>query len=479
MIATRLTRASDWLDVIASQTGRVALVALAVLALVATVILVEGTHGHLLIVAAFVPLAAWAVIRAPTVAVGLLPAVQVLDWIRVQTALASLSPRTVLIGFLALGRVATFVGLLRRRVDLRIASAALAIWWLLSPLRSSHSVYGESPLRGLVTDGSFVAIVMIGATFGNDFSALRNIARGAAAGLLVLGAASVLVSLGWLPEPDRVSPGREIFGVQSPFSHNYGFDVPWDAVALLVPLCAPFYWLAALDPHSSRRTRYEATAALALLSITVLLLFQARAMVAQIAIAAVAMSFLAGRRVLAVVGTALVLFGVAAVGRLVLDVDEISTSIRVETDLEAVSAAFGSIRAALMGVDEQSVVGAVLSEPALGEAAAGFSAVPIHNLFLSNLVTGGLLSVLALASVVVLAGVRLLRSDLSQPAAKVLLVAFALVLLELNLEPVRSNVIGSWLVLGLVLGQEIVRKQSLSIHDVPGTSERRKAHSAA
>jgi hypothetical protein len=387
--------------------------------------------------------------------------VQALDWLRFDTSLASLSPRTVLIATLVLARLNAYGDMLRRRSDLWYVSAALAVWWLLSPLRASHSVVGESPLRGLVTDGAFIAVLLIGATFGSDAVALRSVARGAAAALLFLGLASLLVSVGWLDEPDRSAPGREIFGVQSPFLRNYGLDVPWDAVALLVPLCVPYYLLALLDLRSSTRARYEAGVVLVLLISAFGLFFQARGMVAQVLIAAVLMTILARRRALAVTSVLLAAVGIGLIGRLILDIDEISTNIRVRANGEALSTAFESISHVLVGADEEIVMNAVLSEPELGDATAGLS-IAIHNVFLGDLVTGGILSFLALAVVVVYVGVRLILSDLTDPSAKVLLVAFVLVLVEMNIEPLRANVIGSWLILGLALGLEAPRESRAS-----------------
>jgi hypothetical protein len=476
--ATVVRRVAD------APSGSRPLVAIAAILLagLAVALVLGGAPGRLIVVCLFGVAAAWGVSRAPSVALGALPATQAADWIRVQTALASIAPRTVLIALLALQRSRAFASLLRARVDLRFVTGALGIWWLLAPLRSSHSTFDESPLRGLVTDGSFVAITFIAATFASDTSALRNVARGSASAILVLGLASLLVSVGWLAEPERTSPGREIFGIQSPFSRNYGFDVPWDAVALLVPLCVPYYLFILLDSRTGdRRSRIEAFAALGLLSLVITLLFQSRGMLAQLVIAGVAMSFLAGRHILAFAGTAVLAVGVVAAAHALVDVDAISTNIRLKTDVESIATTFGSVRTALTGVDEERVVGAVLADPALGGATASFSSVPIHNLFLGTLVTGGVVSLLALLSVVGYAGFRLLRSDLTQPSTKILLVAFVLVVVEMNIEPLRANVIGAWLILGLALGLEAPRAREVE-HGLPAsrtTRWRRRAHSPA
>lgn len=430
---------------------RSVLAAAAICAAAALALVIGGTRGRLVFLAVLAPLAVWLIRRTPSVAVGVLPAVQAADWIRVQTAAASLSPRTVFIALLALGRLRGYLDLVRERTDLRLVTAALGIWWLLSPLRASHSIFDESPLRGLVTDGSFVAVAIIGMTFGNDASALRNIARGSAAALLALGFASLLVSVGVLAEPSRTSVGRDVFGLQSPFSRNYGFDVPFDAVALLVPLCAPYYLLALLGNDTARRDRREAAAIMASLTVVFIMFFQARGMVAQLVIAAIVMSALAGRRILAVAGAAFLVFVALVAGRAILNADEISTNIRLKSNLEAISTAFQSIGNIAIGTDEGKVMNAVLSQSVLSEATAGYS-IAIHNLFLSSLVTGGIVSFLALASVVGYAAVHLLRSDLTLASSKVLIVALALVVIEMNIEPLRANIIGAWLVLGLALG---------------------------
>ena len=341
--------------------------------------------------------------------------------------------------------------MLQIRTDLVLVTAALGAWWLLAVVRASNSVFDESASSALVTSGGFVAIVVIGMTFANDFGVLRNIARGAAAALLVIGGASILVSLGWLAEPDRVAPGREIFGLELPFSRNYGFDLPYDAVALLVPLCVPYYLLALLNGGSRRLERREAALTLALLSFVFVALLQARGMVLQVFVAAVAMSFLVGRRTLAIAGLAALVVGVALGSYVVLTGDG-GKSFRIETSLEAIRVTTDSVQATVTGVNEDEVIQNALRDPGLREETRGFDQIPIHNLFLANLVTGGLFSLLALVGVVAYAAVRLLRSDLAEPTSKVLLVAFGLVLIELNIEPIRANVVGAWLILGLALG---------------------------
>ena len=74
---------------------------------------VGGEEGRLIALVVFGVLAAWIVYAASEVAVGLLPAVQAADWLRADTAIASLSPRTILIGLLAASRVRAYGGCFR------------------------------------------------------------------------------------------------------------------------------------------------------------------------------------------------------------------------------------------------------------------------------------------------------------------------------------------------------------------------------
>lgn len=437
------------------------LASLAAGATLACALLAFDAQPALVAVGAFAPLAAAAVATSASFALGLLPATQAFDWIRVDGGLASLSPRTVLIALLFASRLRQLAAILRARADLRIVALALGAWLLFAPLRASHDSFGESPMRGFVTEGAFVGTALVAMTYRGSMRALTAVARGAAVSLLVLAAASLLVNIGWLPKPDRFGPDQEIFGIRLPFVRNYGFDVPYDAVALLLPLCIPYYWFAILGSRAGRTARLEGVLVLTSLGPAFAVLFQARAMIMQLLVALCIAVVLAWRprwvrrRVIAVASAAAVGI-VIAVGAM-LDLagaDLLSNRVRTEIDAHVMTTAFREPRMLISGIEEARIVDPVLEDPALGNAVESFATVPIHNFFVADFARGGLVSLALILGVFAYAGVRVVRSGLEEPAARILFASFALVIIEMNLEPVRANVVGAWLVLGLCLGLE-------------------------
>jgi hypothetical protein len=285
---------------------------------------------------------------------------------------------------------------------------------------------------------------------------LKAVAIGSAAALVTLGIAGVLASSGVLPIPSRVQADRIILGLQSPFLRNYGLNVPYDAVALLVPLCVPFLALCVFRGPR----RLLAGMGLGLISFVVLLVFQARGMLLQIAVALVVAAWLVLKSFRAVL-LPLAGFAVLQLGIVLFTSDQLSSGIRVGTDAAAVQQVISAPENLLFGANEDAVFQTGANNAGYGAAvAADQGANAIHNLFLQNLVEGGLPSFLLITSayaLLLLQALRAYRIERLSSAPMVLLMAAILVILEVNLEPVRANIVGSWLVLGLVLGRTSVR----------------------
>jgi O-antigen ligase len=293
---------------------------------------------------------------------------------------------------------------------------------------------------------------------------LKAVAIGSAAALVTLGIAGVLASGGVLSLPSRVQADRLIFGLQSPFVRNYGLNVPYDAVALLIPLSVPFLLLCVFRGPR----RLIAGTALALISFFVLLVFQARGMLLQLAVALAVAAWLlmkSFRAVLLLLGG----FAVLQLGIVLFSSDQLSSGIRIGTDAAAVQQVMGSPETLLFGTNEDIVFQIGANNAGYGAAiSTDPGANAIHNLFLQNLVEGGLLPFLLITSAYGMLLFHAFRGYLRERgsfASMVLLLAAVLVILEVNLEPVRANIVGSWLVLGLVLGRSSVRPPPTSEYE--------------
>jgi hypothetical protein len=399
----------------------------------------------------------------PVFALGLLVASQVLDTFQVQTPIASVSVRTALIALLALSQFPNFLARLKGRAELRVTFVLLLAWLAIYPLRMLHTP-ADVVLRALVTNASFIAIAMIGASLAESKNVLRTVAGGAALALGVLGSTGVLVSLGYLSAPDRVSLSRSLFGVTSPFVRTYGLDVPFDAVALLTPLCVPFLAVTMLGRKERSIARIVSLLLLVGITLASGLVFQARGMLLDIGLVLFLSAWLTGYRSLRIIAASVSLLLIPTVVNLIFS-DEISSGLRIATAQAVIEEVAANPASLLLG-SNQDLLYARGAE--MAGAAAAISYVPganvIHNLFLQNLADGGILAALLIGVAhLVLAyyAVRLWRANPAGRDTQVLLIAVAVVLLELNLEPVRANIVGSWLVMGLCLGRQVTRPRTI------------------
>jgi hypothetical protein len=315
-------------------------------------------------------------------------------------------------------------------------------------------------MRGVITNASFVAIAIIGAALAESKHVLRSVAAGATVALGVLGGSGILVSLGYLPPPSRVTMARTLFGITSPFVRNYGLDVAFDGVALLIPLCVPLFAVTVLYRRERVVHRLVSLLLLAEITFVAWLVFQARGMLVDMGIALILSAWLTGRRTLQALatGTSILL---VPIGAYLISSDEISSGLRTgaaravfeQILANPVSLFVGSNQDLLYarGAELSGVAFAISYEP---------GANVIHNLFLQNLAGGGFLAFLLVGSayaVLLYHSVRLWFANKSDLESQVLLVAVVLVIFELNVEPVRANIVGSWLVMGLCLGRQISR----------------------
>jgi hypothetical protein len=412
------------------------------------------------------PIAVWLCRVRPVLALGLMVASQVLDSLQVQTPVASLSARTVLIVLLVVSQFPAFLERLRARAELRLTFIFLLAWLAIYPLRIVHTS-ADLVMREVVTNASFVAVAAIGAALSESKHVLRTVAAGSALALGVLGTSGVLVSLGYLQAPARVSLSRSFFGITSPFVRNYGLDVPFDAVALLIPLCVPFLALNVLGRKGSLRLRAGSLVVLLGITLAALLVFQARGMVIQIGLALLLSAWLTRNRLWFVIGVGASALLLPSTVNLIFLSDPISSGLRLGTAQAVLEQATNP--ASLLFGSNQDLLFATGAENAGFAAAISYAenANVIHNLFLQNLAAGGLFAFLFMSAahvVLVYYAIRLWRVDRAVFESQVLLVAVALVLLELNLEPVRANIVGSWLVMGLCLGRQVrqTRKSPLN-----------------
>jgi hypothetical protein len=327
---------------------------------------------------------------------------------------------------------------------LRVGVGLLLVWVATFPMRTTYEPLSEA-LRDGLTAASFVAVVLVAAGFAGK-RAIRATALGAAAGLLTLGAIALVASLGALPLPSRNEAARVFFGFQMPFRRNYGLPVGYDSIALLAPL--PVAYCAV-----HLRRHWPTLIALTFVFLTV---FQARGMVVQVILALVALPILRRphRMWLLVPLFFVALALVPGDANAEIDISNLGRSV---VNAQTVHDASHDPVSFLTGRDQTVYLLTALSrfDPKLVLAYSGLGHVPVHNFFLSNLVAGGWLALLALAGafvVMLFTAYRDWRNAPGDRASQTLILAAVLVTFEALIEPVIANIVGLWLVMGFVLG---------------------------
>jgi hypothetical protein len=425
-------------------------------ALAAGVALATAELGPMLLLAgvALLPLLLWLLDARPVLLLGLFCAAQAFEGIQYNSSVGAFTLGVVMLLLLLSRYGGTFLAKLMNSPRLRLAAGFLLLWIATYALRITY----EEPAavaREMITVTSFFAVFAVGAAFADRADAVRAVAYGAATALVLLGFLGVLASIGVIPLPSRSEAPRTLLGFTSPFRRNYGIDVPYDAVALLGPLCIPYLVMSVVRPTGAR-----GTAAILLLAVafSCALVLQARGLIFQIILAALAAPVLMrpGRALLVAPVTVVLVLGLLSGAA---QTDEVSSRARSATNEQVIADAISQPGMFALGQDANVYFQTVLREESLYYALANaFDAdeIPIHNFFFSNLVGGGWLALLALVSAylaMLWTAYRRWRARPGDFRSQVLLAAAGLVTFESLVEPVLASIVGVWLVMGLVLGR--------------------------
>jgi hypothetical protein len=141
-----------------------------------------------------------------------------------------------------------------------------------------------------------------------------------------------------------------------------------------------------------------------------------------------------------------------------VNTDQISSGIRLATDQAVLSEATSNWDSFWFGTNASSLFDQGVAQAGYSLALPAGTGAVVHNAFLQNLATGGIVQLglfLILQLSMVIRALRSWRSDGASIDSQTLLVGSILVLFELNLEPAVASVVGSWLVLGLVAGRSV------------------------
>jgi hypothetical protein len=283
---------------------------------------------------------------------------------------------------------------------------------------------------------------------------------GATAALkIILGVCGVLAQSRRDPgtASDRRRSARFLW-FSNPIKRNYGLNVAFDSVALLVPLSVS--WL--LVSLASRRGRGRIAAAGALIALLLLMVFvfQASEMIVQLVIAVLATACVVRPKVGWIVAVAAL--PIVAVGVIhLVALDRTSSDVRLVPDRYVFTVLAHDPQRFLLGTSETGFVNeSIQSSPAL-VAATQTGNYSVHNFFLANLVAGGIGAftfTVLLFGVIVRRAWRLWRLAPSDSDSRVLLVACVVVLVTLLMETVQQNAAGYWVLAGLVLGFPLKRR---------------------
>ena len=404
----------------------------------------------------------------PAAALGILVAGQVLEAFEYSTAVGTVSFGVVLLGLLLLFHWRYVLDAIRRHRDLVVATVLFVGWVGTYAFRVRYEP-ASSAAREAVTVVGFGALVAAGIAVAPYRHAVRNVAVGATAALVILGVCGVLASVGAIPAPHRIGgQARDFLWFSSPIKRNYGLNVAFDSVALLVPLSVS--WLLVSLASRRGRRRIAAAGVLIVLLLLMVFVFQAREMIVQLAVAVLATACVVRPKVGWVVATAALPIVAAGVIHLVA-LDKTSSDVRLVPERYVFTVLAHDPQRFLLGTSESRFFSeSVRSSPSL-VAATQAGDYSVHNFFLSNLVAGG---VAAFAFTVLLFGVifrrawRLWRSSPSDSDSRTLLVACVAVLVTLLMETVQANAAGYWILAGLTLGFPSSGRDGVEAEQRPG-----------
>lgn len=459
-----VSNSPPWSGPIGPRVVTVGLLALILLAGGAVPLAGENQAVLLALLAApLLPAVLFVLTRSLPAAAFLLVLVQPLEGYELQTPVGTLSPGIVILG----GTILVYhrpLGTVLERVG--------PMLWLVPAYMVSHVLHlgtlsGGEVAREMVKYAGFGAMWIAGLLIGAT-GLTRRVAVAAALALSGMLLLAMAASSGLVPLPTRSSPPRTIFGITSPFTRNFGTDLPFDATALLVPLCVPLIVLIALH-HQRAIMRLGAALTVAWLLFGFAFVFQARGMVVQTVLAGMlAFAFTGGRLArLALIGgivAGLRWIGLASLG----EVDPISTQLRADGQRIALDVLFTEARWLPFGIPNTEVQERLVDTSYWGATLAttlGTQFQPIHNFILHELVTGGIVIgglLVALLAVTAWQAVALMRRDRTDLASTALALGFALLVFELMIDPISSNALGMWLLIGMIGGRAAMRTSGQS-----------------
>jgi len=404
----------------------------------------------------------------PAAALGVLVAGQVLEAFEYPTAAGTISFGVILLGLVLLFHWRRVLDALRRDRDLVVATALFGGWVATYAFRLRYEP-ASSVAREVVTVLSFGAFAAAAIAVARYRHAVRNVGIGATVALLILGLCGVLASVGAIPAPERIGgSARDFLFFSNPIRRNYGLNVAFDSVALLVPLSVS--WLLVLLASRRGRGRIAAVCTLAVLLFLMLFVFQAREMVVQLMVAVLATACVIRPKVGWIVAIAALPIVAAGVIHLV-NLDKTSSDVRLVPDRHVFTVLAHDPQRFLLGTSETGFFNeSIRSSPAL-VAATQTGSYSLHNFFLSNLVAEGFAAfafTVLLFGVILLRAWRLWRSAPSDSDTRVLLIACVGMLVTLLLETVQQNAAGFWILAGLVLGFSLSRRDGAEDEQRPG-----------
>lgn len=396
--------------------------------------------------------------RSLTFGIGLFVLSQPLTALAIDTPIASVTADNIVLLLLLVFHVLFGE---KRKFDQGAGSVnvLLYIWIGTYVLRLTY-VEPAGVARLLVTVISFFFIYLVARRLPQTYGTLKVLALTAFGALTTFGAAATLVSFGVIPRPAvGLTFARDIFGYVSPFPRTYGLNVAIDAIAFLGPLTMPVlaYWLVA--PRIKGWTRFGALLAIGSLVVYVMLFFQARGMLSSIALSiflALIVTRRHGRWLLFPVAIWAAIKYLPAVYTSLAGVDTVSSQLRFSNLAVLLGMVAGNPGDYLLGQNEGRVFYEIAVQLGLAEAIGGEGNDAIHNAFLSQLVGGGWLAFISFSlafALMLRRAIKNLRKDPLNPVWQILTIAAMLVLFEMMLEPARAQVIGNWIILGLIFAK--------------------------
>lgn len=392
---------------------------------------------------------------SPALSAGFLTFAQPFEAFEFATPIATLSIGSLALLVFLLIQWRQVMDVTRRSLAMRVLLAVAGIFVLAHGAQFLHTDV-SSASRQLVTVASFVAFWLVGASVGWHANGRRGLAAGSLAALLLLGVVGILVSAKILPAPARVSEPRAMLGFTSPFNRNYGLDVGYASTALLLPLCLPWLSLKIMTANDLP-SRVFAVLGFSALAFVVILVFQSRSMIAELGIAITStIVLLRTPAALKALTIAIVVTSAVYLMPSIMRADPISTDLRTESYSYAVEKIRAEPKILLIGTNRSEFAKDLEASTRYGSLVPGS---PVHNAFIDETLTAGLLGATALIILTLapaVKGWRCLRSHETREMGVLAVGSLAILLFEIFVNPTEANVAGLWLTLGSVASMGFV-----------------------